>query len=127
MKRRAQVLLAAVSGAWLLLFGVLGTRHEAQVAHHVDARSGLAFHAASLVGDHTSHQSDIHSRTVGSDADACGVVTVLHQAASAAFAAPTLVRGRQHMRAIAAVSVRETHASRCVYRLAPKTSPPIAA
>jgi hypothetical protein len=124
VKRCAIRVLATLAGVWLVAFGVLGARHEAQVAHHIDVRSGRAIHATSLVGDHTSRHSDVHARVVGSDADACELLTVLHQAASAAFSAPTLACRPHDGRTVACAVSYEAVASRRVYRLAPKTSPP---
>jgi hypothetical protein len=123
MGRRATALLA---GLWLVAFGVLGTRHEAQVAHVVD-RGGEVHHAPHLAGTHTGPCSDIHRTDADGDVGACAISATLHQAARASLATPLAVAAPP-CATVAAVTPRHTSSSiALLYRLAPKTSPPHAA
>jgi hypothetical protein len=114
-------LLAALAGLWLVASGVLGARHEAQVAHAFD-RYGVAFHAAGLVGDHTSRDSDIHAAGAR-DHDACGIATTLHQATRPS-PAHVRVAPVPAIEFVSRTDARAAATARVVYRLAPKTSPP---
>jgi hypothetical protein len=120
-------LLAALASIWLVAGVVLASRHEAQVAHVVDARSGLVTHADRLVGAHTSDVSDIHGTSPAHQGEGeCGICAALHQAARpVAHRAPVAIAP---LRAVATVfSVRQVFSTRVLgYRLAPKTSPPAA-
>lgn len=117
-------LLAALAGLWLVASGVLGAQHEARVAHAFD-RFGTAFHAAGLVGDHTSRDSDIHAAGTR-DHDACGIATTLHQAARPSPAHVRVAR-LPAIDFVARTDARAVATARVVYRLAPKTSPPASA
>jgi hypothetical protein len=119
-------LLAACAGLSLLAFAVIGTRHEAQVAHFLD-RGGHAHHAAKLAGRHRTTMPDVHSADRDSDTGACAIATALHQAAS-----PTVAR--PHVAFVPGLTTATSHLSAAgerslalLYRLAPKTSPPPAA
>jgi len=125
VRSRTRVLVAALA-VLFVTSGVLGIRHEAQVAHVLDRSTGLIVHAQHLAGHHAPNKSsDIHGQADGGDHDACALSAAIHQPAISggtaivAFATPSLLafdppRGR------AAVAAD-------VYRFAPKTSPPIAA
>jgi hypothetical protein len=125
---RARRVLAAVTAVWLVAFGVLAARHEAGVAHYVDAATGLVLHASAMHGAHTSTQSDVHSSDTGADHDPCGISSAFHQAsrpgtASIKLAIVPVVACSSGARAARSAVV----ANQLVYLLAPKTSPPIAA
>jgi hypothetical protein len=120
----ARVLVAAIA----LLFvtsGVLGRRHEAQVAHVTDPTTGAVVHAQHLAGHHdqTKH-SDVHGQVGAGDHDACALSATIHQAA---ISSPVL-----HV-ALGAGAARTLDPRRAqvtpaldIYRFAPKTSPPVA-
>jgi hypothetical protein len=121
-KRRA---LAAAVGVWFLIAGVLGMRHEANVAHVVDPNTGELRHASGMVGAHTATHSDYHAaRGDHADTDVCALSAALHQAvdgataAIVAFAAPSVTPVSQHLDALLIRALD-------VYRFAPKTSPPL--
>ena len=121
----ARRVFAAIACAWLVVFGVLGGRHEANVVHVRDLATGELHHATPLVGAHTGDQSDYHATRDGhADHDACALSSAFHQAARP-HVATTFARP---LRAIAATDPscdsRVTARSAAVYRLAPKTSPP---
>ena len=121
---RARRTLATLASAWLLLAGVLGLRHFANVAHVVDPHTGELRHASGAVGHHSGTHSDYHAtQDDHADTDACPIAAAVHQAVDSGtappptFALPT---------ATAALLIARTHAAvtTTVYRLAPKTSPP---
>jgi hypothetical protein len=125
---RAGRVLAAVAAVWLVGFGVLAARHEAGVAHYVDAATGVVFHASVMLGAHTSTQSDVHSSDTGPDHDACGISSAFHQASSPAvafvhLAIVPITAGAPGVHAARSAVV----ANQLVYLLAPKTSPPVVA
>jgi hypothetical protein len=121
---RSRRAIAAIAGLWLLVVGTLGFRHEAQVAHVVDPRTGELWHGSALVGTHSGTDSDYHAtRDRDRDTDACEIAAALHQAATSlsswqvALPAPALVSTQLE-------SCAPSVGSELVYRLAPKTSPP---
>jgi hypothetical protein len=125
---RAQRVLAAIAAVWLVAFGVLAARHEAGVAHYVDAATGTVLHASAMIGGHTSTQSDVHSSDTGADHDPCGISSVFHQAsrpgaAVAMLAIVPITACTSGARAARSAVV----ANQLVYLLAPKTSPPVVA
>src|SRR5260221_14792879 len=89
--RTARV-LAAIIGTWLVVSGALGTRHEAQVGHVLDPKTGLIVHAAQIVGHHdASKQSDVHRQADdSSDNGVCPLSAALHQAACLDVARPVV-------------------------------------
>ncbi len=115
--------VAAITAAWLVAFMVLGAHHEAKIAHVVDGRGQV--HHAQLDRVHTGSTADFHAAEQDSDTDPCAIATALHQAArhertrAAALDAPAI--------AIASIaSARPAIAAgHLVFRIAPKTSPPI--
>jgi hypothetical protein len=118
--------IAAATAVWLVVGGVLAARHEATVAHVRDAVGGYV-HGKALAGHHSGHESDIHGqRRPDADAGACSLLTAFHQPVSASVTIPAVVitEGAAHVREIAPAPVLAT--ATAVYRLAPKTSPPVA-
>jgi hypothetical protein len=117
--------VAAIT-AWLFFAcGVLAIRHEATTPHARD-RAGGFVHAAALTGHHAGHHSDIHGqRNPGAETGECAVLTASHQAASADIAAPSVVATVGTLRAPEAPHLLDLAAVTAVYRLAPKTSPPV--
>ena len=118
-------MLAAVACTWFVLAGFFGARHESTVAHVVDLRTGELCHADAMVGAHTSGHSDYHDRAEhDSDHDACAISAVMHQAARADFAWPTV--GTIARLELCSAMLAEPRLARvaAVYRIAPKTSPP---
>ena len=119
--------VAAFTAVWLLVCGVLAGRHEATVAH-VRTSAAVYVHGSALTGHHESQNSDVHDqRDRGADTGECALLAAFHQAASAHVTAlavdSTVCATRvQDIAGTAAPAV----AAR-VYRLAPKTSPPVAA
>lgn len=118
--------VAAITAVWLVVCGVLAMRHEAQVAHVRD-RVGAYVHARALVGHHAGHDADIHGqRNPDADVRECGILTAAHQPVSAHVTTPAVVTTARATRlqdtpraAIPAIAV-------AIWRLAPKTSPPVA-
>ena len=111
-----------ITTLWFVVGGVLGARHEARATHFVDGH-GVAFHGSTMVGHHTADHSDVHSRDAAPDHDACGIPTVLHQAAMRTPAPALAMIDRTASappRARAAVRVFASD----LIRIAPKTSPP---
>jgi hypothetical protein len=113
-----------VAGVWLLLSGVLGRSHEAQVAHVVDPHTGELHHATGLVGNHTGTHSDYHAASDrDSDTEACPIVAALHQAVDPSVAHPVALIAPTQARALP-ITFTSAGSVTAVYRLAPKTSPP---
>ncbi len=119
--------VAAITALWLVVCGILAMRHEATTAHTLDD-TGAYVHATALTVAHTSPDSDIHGqRNPENGSGHCALLTGFHQAGSAEIARPT-VGCAPHANAtpstlcVARVAHRTT-----IYRLAPKTSPPVAA
>lgn len=118
--------IAAITAVWLLVCGVLSGQHEARVTH-VRNSAGAYVHTSAGTGHHEGNTSDIHGqRDPRADHGECALLAAFHQAASAAVTCPTVVSTVvathvQDTRGVAAVAV-----SAAVYRLAPKTSPPVA-
>ncbi len=118
--------VAAITALWLVMCGVLAMRHEASTAHVV-GRTGLFVHGKALIGAHTGHDSDVHSqRNPEADAGECAVLTASHQAACAEIAAPHTVAAAATIESQSAPRVALAPTATAVYRLAPKTSPPVA-
>jgi hypothetical protein len=118
--------VAAITALWFVACGVLAMRHEASTAHVLD-RAGSWVHAKTLAGHHAGHNSDIHGqRDPDGDAADCAVLTAFHQAASAQISAPALVAVPGTICTHATPRGAITAGAADVYRLAPKTSPPVA-
>ncbi len=118
--------VAAITAFWLLVCGVLAVRHQASTAHVRD-RAGAFVHAQALAQHHTGVDSDIHAQR---DADAesghCALLTGFHQAASANVASPSVACATFAIETVGSVAAPPAPERRDVYRLAPKTSPPVA-
>ena len=111
---------------WLVVCGVLAMRHEAITAHVVD-NAGAYVHASALSAPHTGGDSDVHGqRNPEADRGHCALLTGFHQAASAAIAPPALTLLAHAVRTPDAPPAPRFAARDDVYRLAPKTSPPVA-
>jgi hypothetical protein len=119
--------VAAFTAVWLVVCGVLAARHEATVTHVRDGAGGYV-HGKALAGHHQGHDSDIHGQR-HSDADAgeCALLTAFHQAASADVTAPAVVTTARATHVQDLVSAAAPVVAAAVYRLAPKTSPPVVA
>jgi hypothetical protein len=122
--RRARSLLAIAASAWLVLTGVLGLRHEAEVGHAIDA-AGVAVHGSVAIGHHGAAACHLHTRAAAHDGDgACEVIAAVHQA-GAATARIELVAAAPAGVAIGMPRpVAGALAPLALLRLAPKTSPP---
>ena len=123
-ERRSSRAVAALSAALLIVVGLLGARHEAEVAHVRDPQ-GAFVHAQKLSGHHEScSAADMHGRDEHRHASgACGLLAVLHGSAissrpPAVAAAPAIARDLE------APPIAAVPAAIAGYRLAPKTSPP---
>jgi len=95
---------------------------------HVRDSAGGYVHGKVLAGHHEGHDSDIHGQhTPEADADACTLLTAFHQATSARVTAPEIITavGATHVQDIPRTAPPVVAGA--VYRLAPKTSPPVAA
>jgi hypothetical protein len=118
--------VAAITALWLVVCGVLAMRHEASTAHVLD-RTGAFVHARELAHRHTGPVSDIHAqRDVDVDSEHCALLTGFHQAASADVARPTVACAALAIEAVRLLPAPRAAARVDVYRLAPKTSPPVA-
>lgn len=111
---------------WLLLCGVLAGQHEARVVH-VRNGAGAYVHGSAPTGHHEGNTSDVHGqRDPSADHGECALLGAFHQAVSAVVTCPRIVT------AVVATHVQDTRGtatvavSAAVYRLAPKTSPPVA-
>jgi hypothetical protein len=123
--RTARIAVAAIA-VLFVTSGVLGRRHEAQVAHVLDPSTGLYVHAQHLDGHHApSKSSDIHGQADGGDHDACALSAAIHQPAISG-AAPVVALATPALLALDLPRTRAADVAN-VYRFAPKTSPPIAA
>jgi hypothetical protein len=121
---RSRRAVAALAGLWLLVVGTLGLRHEAQVAHVVDPRTGELWHGSALVGTHSGTDSDYHAtRDRDSDSDACEICAALHQAATSPSSWHVALPATAFVATQLATCAHDVR-SELVYRLAPKTSPP---
>jgi len=118
--------VAAITALWLVVCGVLAMQHEAAVAHVLDG-AGDYIHANALTGHHTGGDSDIHGqRDPEADSGHCALLSGLHQAASADVTRPTVGIVSHAMQMLRARRSARATARTDVYRLAPKTSPPVA-
>ena len=121
MGRRAIAILAS---AWLVAAGLLALRHEAEVAHAIDAH-GVAIHGAHAIGHRAGAPDHLHAGGGAHPDLACALCAALHQPGAtraatpltAAIASIVVVTPRAPTAPIAAIAR---------YRLAPKTSPPVA-
>jgi hypothetical protein len=121
--------LAAIAALTLVLVGLLGRGHEAAVAH-VEDGSGRLVHAENDEGlaahDRDSDATHIHEHSPDGHADsgACSLLAVAHQVAIATpfIDAVPLV----HEQVAVAIVVASSTRTVAQYRLAPKTSPPLA-
>jgi hypothetical protein len=123
-ERRSYRAVAALSAAVLLFIGLLGARHEAEVAHVRDQRGDLV-HAQELADHHHSgptahlHSRDDHDHAPG----ACMLLAALH-ASAVASRPPAAIVAAVVAHDIAAPPIAAVHGGIAGYRLAPKTSPP---
>lgn len=119
--------VAAITALWLVVFGVLAMRHEADTAHVGDGAGGYA-HAPALAGVHGGGASDIHGqRDAHADNGHCTLLTAFHQATRSTMFAAVIPATAQLLHAVVARSAPCAIVTARVYRLAPKTSPPRAA
>lgn len=118
--------VAAITALWLVVCGVLAMRHEAAVAHVLDG-TGVYIHANALTGHHTGVDSDIHGqRDAEAESGHCALLNGLHQAASPDVARPAVAYVSLTIQMLSAPRSARVVARTDVYRLAPKTSPPVA-
>ena len=122
MQLRGRRAIAIAACAWLVLAGLLGLRHEADVAHVVDGR-GAFVHAVRAIGHRAARAEHLHERAAGDRGDDCSLAAALRQP-GVTRAAIALVPARSVPRALAAPAARATTIAAAIYRLAPKTSPP---
>ncbi|TMQ02707.1 MAG: hypothetical protein E6J91_50525 [Deltaproteobacteria bacterium] len=118
--------LAAITAVWLVVSGVLAAHHEAVVGHVRD-RSGAYLHAPTLVGHRAGGAADMHGeRKRTADVGDCALLTAFHQAASARVATPAVVTAARAIDVQVTAGAAIAAIATAVYRLAPKTSPPVA-
>jgi hypothetical protein len=104
--------------------GLLARSHEASTVH-ARARTGVDIHASALTGHHSGPHADIHGqRSPDARGEACALLTVLHQPASADVAARAIAAGVRSDRAHTGSRADVSRSVLAIYRLAPKTSPP---
>ncbi len=123
-ERRSRRAVAAVAAALLVVIGLLGARHEAEVAHVRDQRGDLV-HAQELAEHHhTGPAAHLHGREDHAHAPgACALLATLHASATASRPlAAAVAPGVAHD--LGAPPIAAVHGGIAGYRLAPKTSPP---
>ena len=123
-ERRSRRAVAALSAVLLVAIGLLGARHEAEVAHVRDQRGDLV-HAQELADHHhTGPTAHLHGRDGHAhDAGACALLAFHHAPAVAARpSGVALAPAVAHE--LGAPPIAAVHAAIAGYRLAPKTSPP---
>jgi hypothetical protein len=118
---------AAITIVWFVLGGVLGARHESRVAHFTDAHSGATLHASKMIGNHSGHRPDVHTSGRATFDHECTIVSAIHQAARPELARVAVALALEVVVPANAPQLRAAIASQLVYRLAPKTSPPLVA
>jgi hypothetical protein len=103
--------------------GVLGIRHEAQVAHVLDRSTGLVVHAQHLSGHHAPNKSsDIHGQADGGDHDARPLSAAVHQPAISC-GAPIVAFGTPSLIAFDPPALRSPQTSIASHRRPPRRSP----
>ena len=118
--------VAAITALWLVVCGVLAMQHEAAAAHVLDG-AGAYVHANALTGHHTGVDSDIHGqRDPQADSGHCALLNGFHQAARADVTRPAVGCAWHTIQTLSAPGRARVVARTDVYRLAPKTSPPVA-
>ena len=126
--RLQERLVAVVTTVTLLLVGLIGRGHAADVAH-VEDEHGRLVHAqqdeALAAHDRTTRTTHLHEHAPAhADAGACSLLATVHQAAIASVTASFTSRAVAHV--VAPLRAHASIYSLGGYRLAPKTSPPIA-
>jgi len=119
--------LAVLIGAWLIVCGFLVRHHEATVGHAVERATGQLVHADQLVGHHEDDApSDVHDRGPDhGDHDECVAAALLRTATMTSSAEPAIAEIHVRRLELAHAAVTVERAAPRVYRLAPKTSPPV--
>jgi hypothetical protein len=118
--------VAAITALLFVVCGLLAMRHEAATPHLRTLAGGFV-HGRALSGSHSTPDSDIHGqRDPDADSGDCALLTASHQAASADVAAQVIVAAASTPYAAPVQPVHATAVCAAVYRIAPKTSPPIA-
>jgi hypothetical protein len=112
---------------WLVVSGVLAMRHEAAVGHVRD-RAGAYIHAGAVVGHRAASNSHVHAdHHPGGDTGDCALLTAFHQAVSGHVTSPPALTAARAIRVQACPDAATFAVAVAIYRLAPKTSPPVAA
>ena len=115
---------ALIAGACLVLAGVLGARHEANVAHVVDPITGELCHAASIDGTHRGGSSDYHGASRDhAGGDACAIAAAMRHVVDLRGVAATAVIASTRAFVVELRPIVPVLRAR-VLALAPKTSPP---
>jgi hypothetical protein len=124
-ERRSQRAVAALVAAVLIFVGWLGAHHRAEVAHVHDG-SGSMVHAAALADHHASDSAaHVHGRSDHQDAPgACTLLATLIARPAAASAVAVIADASILPAAPPALAF--VPPALAAYRLAPKTSPPLA-
>jgi hypothetical protein len=123
-ERRSRRAVAALSAALLIVVGLLGARHEAEVAHVRDRRGDFV-HAQKLVDHHEvgpvahMHSSEEHRHAPGP----CALLAALHGSAVSSRP-PAAIAALPAAHDLGAPLIAAVHGAIAGYRLAPKTSPP---
>lgn len=130
-RRRASSMvrvLAATVALWFVVGGVLGHRHEAEVVHVVDHTTGALLHAQRVSHhDRGSTRAHFHGAAQDDgDLGACALSTALHQPVSATIARPIIGHVSARALGLRVLDAPRIAALASIYRLAPKTSPPVA-
>jgi hypothetical protein len=119
VRRRGFAVVAAIT---LVLGGLLGMRHAAEVAHVRDPHSGDIVHAQALSERHEQDAaSHVHGCVVRDHEDSCSLLAAAHATPGARS---TTTVARASVTAVVAIPVTAPWLAIAGYRLAPKTSPP---
>lgn len=124
-ERRSQRAVAALVAAVLICVGWLGAHHRAEVVHVRDG-SGSMIHAAALADHHASDSAaHVHGRADHRDAPgACTLLAILIAPPATAFTVAVIADAS--ILPAAPPALASVPPALAAYRLAPKTSPPLA-
>lgn len=125
MPRLARAALAAVVGLTMIMGGLLGLAHQAEVAHVRDTATGAWIHAAPAVLGHVEGAaSHLHAPARSGDLD-LHECTLCHGTSAAPAARPGLASVDAPRPLVAAPrAILAAPSATAVLRVAPKTSPP---
>jgi hypothetical protein len=118
--------VAIATGLILLCVGLMANRHAAEVAH-VREQSGRIVHAQQASEHHeASTSAHLHGIDGHTHAGDCELLALAHERITIAKA-PVIVAPVATTFTFVTAAVHDIVVTRAAYRIAPKTSPPLAA